>query len=225
MQLEVVVTSASEAAIAQQGGASRVELVAEFARGGLTPDERTIDDAVRAVSIPVHVMLRPHDDGFTYDADTRKKILEDAARMRDLGAAAVVFGALDERGRVAVDLVKAVGSVARLPITFHRAFDAAHNLSASYAALAGIPRVQRILTAGGASRAWDGRKWLRELSYGNTVPTVIACGDIHVENVQDVVRFAGVREVHVGRGARTDGALDAKKIEHLAALLYEGAAQ
>jgi copper homeostasis protein len=224
MQLEVVVTNASEAVSAQQAGASRVELVAEFARGGLTPDDRTIDKAVQAVSIPVHVMVRPHDDGFTYDAKSRNNILDAAARLRDLGAAAIVFGALDDRGRVAVDFVKEVGSVARLPITFHRAFDATHNLSASYAALAGIPRVQRVLTAGGASSAWDGRKWLRELSYGNTIPSVIACGDIHAGNVHDIMRFAGVREVHVGRGARTDGKLDPSKIEQLAALL-EGTAR
>jgi copper homeostasis protein len=225
MHLEVVVTGASEAASAQRAGASRLELVSELERGGITPADRIIDEVVQAVTIPVHVIVRPHSDGFVYDAASRRAILESAARLRDLGASCIVFGALDEHKRVESAFVREVGAAAQLPMTFHRAFDDTHNLSAAYATLSGIPRVERVLTSGGAARAWDGRKWLRELCYGNTFPTVIACGDIDADNMMDVVRYAGVREVHVGRGARTDGKLDPKKIERLASLLYEGSAR
>lgn len=225
MQLEVVVVDAAEARTAQHAGASRVELVTQIEHGGLTPSEETIEAVVHAVSIPVHVIVRPHSNGFVYDAAARNGILHTARRLRDLGVTALVFGALDERSHVAAAFIQEVAAAGRLPMTFHRAFDAAHNLSAAYATLAGIPRVERVLTSGGATCAWDGRRWLRELSYGNTVPTVVACGDIHLGNLCDVVRFARVREVHVGRGARTGGALDPKKIEQLAALLYEGTAR
>lgn len=218
MQLEVLVTNADEAKSAQQAGATRVELAADIERGGLTPSEWTVYATARAVSIPVHVMLRPHDNGFQYGAVERKTMLNAAAGLRDLGATAVVFGALDERGRVAAGFVEEVAEAARLPVIFHRAFDSSHNLSAAYATLAGIRRVERVLTAGGASRACDGRRWLRELGYGNTFPTVVACGDIHENDVGDMVR-AGVREVLVGRAARTNGALDPAKVERLATAL------
>lgn len=220
MKLEVVVTDASEALEAQNAGASRVELVARLDLGGLTPDYKTIEAVTRAVTIPVHVMIRPHDDGFFYDREQRRQIIESAAAMRDLGATCIVFGALDERNHVAVDLVQEVLGASGLPLTFHRAFDETPSLSISYVTLAGIDGVQRILTTGGAPTAWDGREQLRELCSGNTVPAILGAGAIEAANLPALIQFTGLREVHVARGARTDGKIDANKIQQLSTLLH-----
>lgn len=219
MQLEVLVTDAVEAVVAQLAGATRVELVKDPDCGGLTPSFQTIKAVTQAVSIPVHVIVRPHGNGFNYDRAQRQTILGCAARLRELGAAAVVFGALDAAGRIAAEFVREVLSSSGLPMTFHRAFDQTPSLSAGYAALSEIPGVERVLTAGGAPSAWDGRFWLRELCGGETRPSILAAGAIDAENLQWLVRFTGLREIHVGRGVRTDGALDAKKIEQLVRLL------
>ena len=223
MQLEVVVSNATEAQEAERGGASRVELAADLDRGGLTPPEAVIDSVAHAVSIPVHVMLRPHDDGYAYDGDLRGAILNAAGRLRSLGASAIVFGALDEHAHVAVALVRDVLHTSRLPMTFHRAFDSTPSLSGAYAALAGIDGVERVLTSGGARTAWEGRNWLRDLSCGNTLPIVLGAGGIDEETLPNLLRFTGIREVHVGRGARTDGRIDARKVERLTQLLAGGA--
>jgi copper homeostasis protein len=225
MQLEVMVTDASEALQAQQAGASRVELVTQLQRGGLTPESAIVESVTRVVSIPVHVMLRPHDQGFHYNGRDREAIFYAAAQMRQLGVAAVVFGALDDTNHVAVALVNEVLKVSRLPMTFHRAFDGTPSLTGAYAMLSGIVGVQRVLTAGGADTAWGGRTSLRELSYGNTLPTVLAAGGIDASNLLDLVRFAPIREVHVGRGVRTDGRIDAFKVERLVNLLNGGTAR
>lgn len=225
MQLEVVVSDASEAREAQRGGASRVELAADLERGGLTPPDDVIDAVLRAIDIPVHVMLRPHDGGFAYVDGDRASILKDAARLRGLGASAVVFGALDTRAHVAIDLVQEVLRASRLPMTFHRAFDATPSLSGAYASLAGVEGVERVLTSGGARTAWDGRSWLRDLSCGNTMPVVMGAGGIDEANLSNLLRFTGIREVHVGRGARTDGKIDARKVERLTLMLAGGAAR
>jgi copper homeostasis protein len=222
MQLEVVVTDVGEAKAAQQGGATRVELVRDLECGGLTPDDRVISGVAESITIPLHVILRPHDDGFVYTARQQEELIRQASRMRALGASALVFGALDETGHVAVDVVDEVLSVSHLSLTFHRAFDDVHTISAAYAVLAGIPQVERVLTAGGAPSAWEGRERLRELSYGNTAPTVVAAGDIHAGNVNDLIAFSGVREVHVGRGARSNGRVDARKVSNLVGLLLKG---
>jgi copper homeostasis protein len=223
MQLEVVVADAAEAREAERAGASRVELAADLERGGLTPAARIVESVARAVSIPVHVMLRPHEDGFSYNGADRQRVLDDAGGMRGLGAAAIVFGALDERGHVAVNFVRDVLKASRLPMTFHRAFDATPSLSGAYAALAGIEGVERVLTSGGAATAWEGRTWLRDLCCGNTLPIVLAAGGVDEENLLDLIRYTSVREVHVRRGARTDGRIDAHKVERLAQLLIGGA--
>src|SRR5579864_9268083 len=103
MQLEVVVTDAFEAAQAESAGASRVELVADMESGGTTPDPATIEAVTRAVAIPVHVMVRVNNNGDPYSEAELNRMREDAAQMRRLGAAAIVFGALDKRRHVAVD--------------------------------------------------------------------------------------------------------------------------
>jgi copper homeostasis protein len=223
MQLEVVVADASEALEAQRGGASRVELAVDLECGGLTPGGAIVESVTSALAIPVHVMVRPHDNGFTYTGADADAILNDAAQIRGWGATGIVFGALDERGHIAERLVRDVVHASRLPMTFHRAFDIAPSLSGAYAALAGIEGVERVLTSGGAQTAWDGRVWLRDLCCGNTMPIVLGAGGISPENLPDLLRFTGLREVHVGRGARTDGKIDARKVERLAKLLIGGA--
>jgi copper homeostasis protein len=223
VQLEVVVQNASEALEAQRAGASRVELAADLECGGLTPAPQIVESVVSAVSIPVHVMLRPHDGGFAYTSADRSGILDDAARLRELGAKAIVFGALDQSRHVAAIFVREVLHAGGLPMTFHRAFDGAVSLSGAYATLAGIDGVERVLTSGGAATAWEGRTWLRDLACGNTRPTVLAAGSIDGDNVLELLRFTGLHEVHIGRGARTDGKIDAHKVERLAHLLAGGA--
>ncbi|HEV3152788.1 MAG TPA: copper homeostasis protein CutC [Candidatus Baltobacteraceae bacterium] len=219
MHLEVLVTDSAEAVTAQQAGATRLELVSEMERGGLTPPPQTVQSVVHSVTIPVHVIVRPHDDGFVYDRAQRQAILRNAARLRDLGVSGVAFGALDAAGHVDTEFVQEVLSVSRLPMTFHRAFDSTPSLSASYATLAAIEGVERVLSAGGADNAWDGRYWLRELCCGNTTPHILGAGAIDSQNVEALIGFTGLREVHVGRGARTDGSLDAGKIERIARLM------
>ena len=219
MQLEVVVADAAEAVEAQRAGASRLELVADMDCGGVTPDHKTIDSVTRAVSIPVHVMIRPHANGFVYDASARENILQSASRMRDLGAAAIVFGALDDRRRVAGQFVKEVLHASALPMTFHRAFDTAQVLTGAYATLSAIRGVERVLTAGGSGTAWEGRESLRELGAGNSLPTVTAAGAIDSNNVEELVRYTHLREIHVMSGARTNGRVDPQKIARIAELM------
>ena len=219
MHLEVLVTGAGEAAAAQRAGATRLELVKDPERDGLTPDARTIAEVTKAASIPVHVIVRPHDEGFVYGAAERKRILADAARARDLGAAAIVFGALDGQGRIDTDLVQDVVSACRLPMTFHRAFDVARDLIAGHATLAAIDGVERVLTSGGASTAWEGRFQLRQLTRAGSRPHILGGGRIAADSLLALVTFTGLREIHVGSGARSGGSIDPAKIAALAALL------
>jgi copper homeostasis protein len=218
MTLEIIVTDADEAAAAAHAGATRLELVAERDRGGLTPAPETIERVTRAVTIPVHVIVRPHDDGFRYDARSRAAMARDAQRAACLGASAIVVGGLDENGDVDVELLAQVHEAARLSLTFHRAFDDARDLLGAYDTLARTPGVTRVLTSGAAPSAWDGRATLRALRERRG-PGILAGGGITTDNVADLVRETGICEVHVGSGARTDGRLNPRAIEHLARTL------
>jgi copper homeostasis protein len=218
MTLEIIVTGADEAVAAERAGATQLELVADRERGGLTPLPAVIEGVVRAVAIPVHVIVRPHDDGFQYDAPTRATMVDDARRAASLGAAAIVIGALDANRDVELELLCGVHDAARLPITFHRAFDDTRDLFEAYDALARASGVTRVLTSGSARSAWEGRATL-QLLHRRDGPSILAGGGITADNVADLLHATGIREVHVGSGARTGSRLNPSAIERIAQTL------
>jgi copper homeostasis protein len=58
LTLEVIATGVADAVAAEQGGADRIELVADLARGGMTPPLAVVESVLDRVGIPVRVMLR-----------------------------------------------------------------------------------------------------------------------------------------------------------------------
>ena len=129
MKLEVIVTTLSEAVQAERLGADRLELIADMGNGGTTPSFGTIRNVVEHVSIPVHVMIRPHTKSFHYDEDDVETLLADIGLCRELGVDGIVFGALTIDGRiderVLAEVIKHKGEMA---LTFHRAIDASRDL-------------------------------------------------------------------------------------------------
>jgi copper homeostasis protein len=215
--LEVIVTDEREARLAQAAGADRLELVAEMQRGGLSPSLATLDTVLRAVSIPVHAIVRPHDLGFCYAASERARMLETAERFASLGADGLVFGALTSDGRIDAGLLREfVARVGQAAVTFHRAFDAATDPRNAYTELSAFPNVTRVLTSGAASDALSGAALLRDLIALRKSPTVLVGGGVTPANVRSLIAMTGARELHVGSGARREGRIDAARIERLA---------
>lgn len=56
--LEVIACSVGDAVEAEKGGASRLEIVRDLGRGGLTPPLELVAEIKRAVNVPLRVMLR-----------------------------------------------------------------------------------------------------------------------------------------------------------------------
>lgn len=203
LALEVIATSVADAVAAEAGGADRLELVADLAHGGLTPSLALVDAVVSRVGIPVRVMLR---ETIAHEVDApevRRRILELA---RELGARpvdGVVFGFLHGRHvDVAFSLEVAFAS-APLPATFHRAFEEIEDLTQGLAALARVPAVDRLLTAGGDG-PWEVRarrlaEWARLAGPGITM---LVGGGVEAGTLPLLAGVPSVREVHVGRAAR-----------------------
>lgn len=202
--------------MAVAGGVDRVELVAERACGGTTPDVSTIKAVLEAVSIPVHVMARPHDRGFTYRGAERAALLRDVSRVAALKPASVVAGALDDRRRIDVSLLRDILDAADgLPMTFHRAFDELADLSAGFDVLTEFGQVARVLTSGGAADAWSGRAVLADLIAKGSGPIVLPGAGINEQNVRDLIESTKAQEIHVGDGARSKGRLDRERVASL----------
>ncbi|MGH9342592.1 MAG: copper homeostasis protein CutC, partial [Terriglobia bacterium] len=102
LRFELCVESLEAARAAEAGGADQVELCAALASGGLTPCAELMQATVRAVSIPVSVLIRPRHGSFHFTASEFEFMRGQIDAARRAGAAAVAVGALLAGGRVDV---------------------------------------------------------------------------------------------------------------------------
>ena len=56
---ELCASSLEAARTAESGGADRIELCADLSIGGVTPDFDLMKTTIEALTIPVHVLIRP----------------------------------------------------------------------------------------------------------------------------------------------------------------------
>ncbi|EDQ90391.1 uncharacterized protein MONBRDRAFT_3296, partial [Monosiga brevicollis MX1] len=122
--IEVCVDSVAAAQAAQAGGAHRLELCSALSEGGLTPSLGLCAAVMRAVSLPVHVMIRSRGGDFCYSDEEMDVMLMDLAALRSLGVAGAVFGCLTPEGEVDWVRWQAFESACTgAHVTFHRAID------------------------------------------------------------------------------------------------------
>jgi copper homeostasis protein len=184
---------------AEQGGADRVELCADLAAGGTTPSAGTIAEACRRLSIPVHVLVRPRAGDFIPSLSELDAMRRDIQIAKNLGAAAVVIGALRPDRTIDRDVTAGLADLARpLAITFHKAFDSTREHDEALDTLIALG-IDRVLTSGGQATALAGREVLQRLvdRAGGRI-AVLAGGQISAADLEPLVSCAGVREVHLG---------------------------
>ncbi len=209
---EVCAEGARACRIAEEGGATRVELCARLDVGGVTPSVDLIQECVAATSLPVHGMVRPRGGSFVY-SNSEFAEMEDSVRMaRGLGLRGVVFGLLLENGSVDVARTSALVALAKaegLEVTFHRAIDEATLIfEALEDAIA--CGVNRILTSGGAVDVVRGAETLVDMQRRAAGRVVVAAGGgVRVSNVPLLVEM-GLLDLH--GTLTTDGAVRAEDV-------------
>lgn len=214
MQIEVIVQTRAEAVEAERRGVDRLELVSDIEVGGLTPSRDVIREVLRAVSIPVQVMIRPHSQHYHYDEKIMEDVLSTIEHVVASGGNGIVFGALTKEWRIDVAAVRSITrSYSGIDMTFHRAFDEVASQSEAFLTLKEYPQVKRILTSGGAANARDGRgqlKVLRELSDANGGdPEILPGAGLSPSNIGEIHTYVGARQYHFGRAVRVDASFEA----------------
>ncbi|GAA1086720.1 copper homeostasis protein CutC [Tsukamurella spumae] len=198
--LEVIALDARDAVAAQEGGADRVELVADMAADGLSPSPGTVAAVLAAVDIPVRVMIRLT-DGFA--ARNLDELARRTVDLKDAGAREFVLGFLSPDGRVDLEatrrIVEAIGGA---PWTFHRAIDHCTDRAALRAAIADLPGLDTILTAGAAGGVEDGIDTLITETGGPQ--RILAGGGLRLDHLSRL-RAAGIDAFHIGSAARPHG--------------------
>ncbi|WP_244945517.1 copper homeostasis protein CutC [Couchioplanes caeruleus] len=202
--LEVIALNAADAVAAREGGADRVELVADMGRQGLSPAVRTFAEVRDAAGLPVRTMLRLQDGYAPGDA---AGLTRAAAELRDAGADEFVLGFLDDAGAVDRDAVEDVLTVIEgCRWTFHRALDHAADRAAAWRALDGLPGLDFVLTAGGPAGVDAGLDTLR--AEAGRTPRVLAGGGLRRHHLACLLA-AGVDAFHTGGAVRPGGRWDA----------------
>jgi copper homeostasis protein len=209
--LEVIASSVADAVAAQRGGAHRLELVRDLGRGGLTPAPALVAAVVRAVRIPVRVMVR-EDEPFVVSDPYLTQMLCDAARaIGRVGVDGLVLGFLEPSGSVDELLLgRVLGEAPGVRATFHRAFEEVGDQAVALRALSRWPQIDRVLVTGGSGNA---RERLASLSALAAIAPpgirVLSAVGSDRDLLAAVWAEPALGEAHVGRAARDPEAVDA----------------
>lgn len=206
--LEVIVQSLADARAARDGGADRLEVVRSIGEGGLTPALELVHEIASAVRLPLRVMVREN-GGFTV-RDGELHRLQDAARSLEAARAdGIVIGFADAGRLLMRDLDLVLAAAPRVSVTFHRAFDTLADPEAAVVRLSECPQIDRILTSGGTGTAIERVARLERYAALSPRLRIVAGGGVDLEAAGVFATSELVREIHVGRAARTSGAADA----------------
>lgn len=194
--VEACCDSVHTARAAQEYGAGRVELCGP-GDGGTTPSLGMIARCRDQLTIPLHVMIRPHTNSFLYDEDDVHVMCNDIVAAKSRGVHGIVLGPLQSDHTVDTRQLAEFVTLARpMKVTFHRAFDRTPD---AHEALDRLLRVgvDYILTSGHGRTALDGVSTLQALqARAGSQLVVLAGGHVRAENVRRIIEQSNVREVH-----------------------------
>ena len=203
---ELCVESLEAARVAQAGGADRIELCAELLSGGVTPGSDVLQATIEALTIPVHVLIRPRSGDFAFSAREFNLMRTQIKQATSAGAAGIATGILLPDGRVDVERTSQLVDLARpMKVTFHRAFDDAPNITE------GLEDVIRcgadcLLTSGGEPDVLSGADSIARLcKLAKGRLDVMAGGGLRLASLEEVLRRTGVSYLH---GSLTRGGVD-----------------
>jgi copper homeostasis protein len=199
--LEVIVLDLDDALAAEEGGADRLEVVADMAYSGLTPSAEVVAAIARRCTLPQMVMLRCN-PGFTVTTEELDRLRGEVKELAEAGAAGFVFGFLAADRSVDREATEAlIHAVAPLPWTFHRAVDHAADVQAAWRAVRLLPNLATVLTSGSPDGVGSGLSVLRARAGAGDAELVLAGGGLREEHVPVLLDY-GVRAFHVGGAVR-----------------------
>jgi copper homeostasis protein len=204
---ELCADSLEAARAAQAGGADRMELCEDLAISGVTPSAALLRSVLDAVSIPVHVLIRPRGGDFVYSDAEVARMRRQIEEAKAAGASGVAVGILLPDGRVDVGRTRELAELARpMHVTFHRAFD--ETGCALEEALEDMidSGADTLLTSGRAPNVHVGAEQIGHLqALAGDRLEVMAGGGLKLANLAEVVRRSGVTCLH-GSLSRMRGA-------------------
>lgn len=207
--LEVIALGPADAERAEAGGADRLEVCGSLDDGGMSPPPALVAQIRSRTSVQVRVMVRLR-EGFGTDGGEAVRLRGLIASYVDAGADGMVLGFLNGLGEVDRQVCGELVGDGEWPWTFHRAVDSVLELDRAWQALAQLPRVDQVLTAGSPRGVEQGLDELVARARKNSwaAKVIMAGGGLRPDHVPWLAR-AGVRAFHIGTPARPGGSYKA----------------
>ena len=154
--IEACIVSFEQAINATQYGADRLELCSRLETEGMTPDIDLAANILENVNIPVRVMIRETEDGFSSDESILLKMESAIRAFKSIPIDGFVIG-LTRNNRIDREATERLIDVCLpLPITIHKAIDQSTDVIDDLIWLNQFPTVDTILTSGGKATAREG---------------------------------------------------------------------
>jgi copper homeostasis protein len=197
--LELCAPTVAAAVEAQRAGADRIELCTNLAEDGTTPPCEDIIAARNALTIKLHVLIRPRGGNFVYTDEEFETAKSSVHFCGQTGCDGVAIGILNGNNTVDVKRSGKLVAIARrygMSVTFHRAFDCCADLAGALDDVVATG-CDRILTSGGKRSAPEGADVLKNLiaRAANRIIILPAAG-ITPQNAARLIQQTGATEIH-----------------------------
>lgn len=198
MIVEACVETVDDLKKAKACNVDRIELNSSLFLGGLTPSPSLVEKA-KDLGLKTIVMIRLRADDFYFDDSEIEVMWKDAQRLFELGADGMAFGALNKDCTINEEATKKMIALCHQynkEFVFHRAIDQTKEYHQAIETLIKLG-CDRILTSGHADTVMKGLEELKTIQkkYGNQIE-ILAGSGIEVANVQEVVSYTKVQQIH-----------------------------
>ncbi|MFX1301598.1 MAG: copper homeostasis protein CutC [Promethearchaeota archaeon] len=205
-KLEIIVDTWQDALAAEAGGATQLDLKADFPKGGVTQSAGMIEKVCNAVQIPVMVIIRPHARYWRMTNDDIIVMCSDIGLARKLGAEHFLLGCLDESGEIDIDAFKVFLAAAKEgTLHCHLAWELTPNPLQTLDILIELG-VKSVRTTGGGGLLGKAEQNIEAIriyaAYAQDRIDLFLAGGVNAGNVETLISKTGLTNVHVGSGVR-----------------------
>lgn len=200
----------------------RIELNAALELGGLTPSLNTLIQAKQISNKKIICMCRTRGGNFVYTDKEYEVMFKDAKLMLENGADGIVFGFLNDDDSInetkTKEMIELIHSYNKEAV-FHKAFDEVKDIDKSTKLLNDL-HIDRILTSGQAiyPDILKGCETINRLSKQYPGITFLPGGGVRINNIQDVLKTADTKQIHMTSKKTYDGnyiGLDEEQLKEL----------
>jgi copper homeostasis protein len=194
-------------------------------QGGLTPPVKMVEQIVRWVPIPAHIMLRENSGFALKGRKGIEKIKGDARDMAKLGIGGLITGYV-QAGKLDLEALREITEAApSTPFTIHNAIEFTNNPLEALRSLREFPSVDRVFVTGGRGSLWDRIERLPSYQEAFGPGRLLVLGNLKLQDLKLAHHSTDIQTFHIGLAARTppsaSGAVDVRKVREARRLLSQ----